>query len=156
MESFIKNIKITQLNCGTTSCEFATTGVVTTTSNPVDMTGFGGVCVVAGITKAEYDDTTGSAVKLYLSYSCSSGGTFHAIAGTAVESGTSGTNFYLASELVKPLPEQHWIAGTVVFSGTSSWVGDVIAYQYNAHNYPITQGTCNFTDINISATSGTA
>lgn len=147
---FLKTNKITQLNCGTTEGVLA--GAITSTSNPVDMSGFDNVVFIATISKTV---TTTSGANLYVSYSCSSGGTFHAIAGSAVQCGSSDTNFYLASEIVKPLPDQRWMAATVAVPATCSWVGAILAIQSRGHNYPITQATCNYTDVNISATSGT-
>lgn len=150
LKSFLKDIKISQLNCGTT--EGVTGGAVTTTSNPVDMAGFESVCFVANVSKTV---TSTSGANLYLMYSCSSGGTFHDIAGTAIQCGSSDRNFYLASDLVKVLPDQKWIAAGIAVPATCSWIGAVTAYQYNARKHPVVQPTCNYTDVNISATSGT-
>jgi hypothetical protein len=151
--NFLKNFKISQLNCGTTEgFDGVGGGSVTSTSNPVDMTGYEGVVFIANIVKV-CSDTSGA--NLYVSYSCSSGGTFHAIAGSAIQCGSSDTNFYLASEIVKPLPEQRWLAGTVVVTASCDWVGAISAIQYGPHAFPVTQPTCCYTDMNISATSGT-
>jgi hypothetical protein len=151
LKSFIEDVKIYQLNCGATD-NGVSGGAVTTTSNPVDMTAFESVCFVANFIEV-LGGTSGA--NLYLMYSCSSGGTFHDIAGTAIQCGSSNQNFYLASDLVKVLPDQKWIAAGVAVPSTSSRIGAVTAYQYSARNYPVTQATCNYIDINISATSGT-
>jgi hypothetical protein len=148
--NFLKNFKVSQLNC--TSTDGVTGGAISSTSNPVDMSGYDGVVFIANIAKV-CSDTSGA--NLYVSYSCSSGGTFHAIAGSAIQCGSSDTNFYLASEIVKPLPDQRWMAAAVVCTATCDWVGAITAIQYSAKKLPVVQQTCSYTDANISATSGT-
>jgi hypothetical protein len=145
--NFLKNFKLSQLNSITTSGD----SVTTSTSNPVDMAGYEGVVFIANVGKAQ---GATSGINLYASYSCSSGGTFHSIAGSAIQCGSSDTNFYLATEIAKPLPEQRWMAATVVVTATSNWVTSISAIQYGAKKLPVVQPTCCYTDINVSATSG--
>jgi hypothetical protein len=149
---FFENFKVNQMNCGTTEGMLA--GVISATSNPVDMSSYEGAAFIATIEKV----CGSSAPYIMLMYSCSSGGTFHDVAGTAVQYGTSATNYYLASEIYKPLPDQRWWAPKVIstVANTCIWVGSLIGIQYNARNMPVTQATCNYHEVAISATSGTA
>jgi hypothetical protein len=146
--NFLKNFKISQLNCGTT--DGVESGSLTSTSNPIDMSGYEGVVFVGSITQLETTDSY-----LSVAYSCSSGGTFHDIAGTKIVGVSSGTNVYYACEINNPLPDQRFMAATVTVTGTCDWVGAIMAIQYGADSMPVTQPTCNVTEIHISATSGT-
>lgn len=149
---FFENFKVNQMNCGTTEGMLA--GVISSTSNPVDMSGYEGAAFIATIEKV----CDSSSPYIMLMYSCSSGGTFHDIAGTAVSCGTSATNYFIGSEIYKPLPEQRWLASKVVstVANTCIWVGSMLGIQYYARSMPVTQATCNCFEVAISATSGTA
>lgn len=150
MENFLTNFHIHQLNCGTTEGVLA--GAISSTGNPVDVSRLGGVVFIAGIEKVV---TTTSGANLYLVASCSSNGTYAEVAGSAVQCGSSGTNFYLATELVDPHPDKKWVAAKVAVPATCSWVGHITAISYGKNNMPVTQPTCSYTNTIFSATSGT-
>jgi hypothetical protein len=148
---FFDDVKVTAIKSGTT--EGALAGAFDGTANPVDMAGFDGVAFVCQIAKVV---TTTSGVNMYAMASCSSGATFHAIAGTAVQCGSSGTNQYIGIDISKPLPEHRWIGPYAVVPATCTWIGGIMAYQYKGRSLPVTQPATTSVARTISVISATS
>jgi hypothetical protein len=153
MINFLKDFKIYPMACGTTEGVLA--GAISSTGNPIDMANVDGAVFIAHVEKVV---TTTSGINLYLVASCSSNGTYGDIAGSAIQCGSSDTNFYCAVEYknvsTNPL-DKRWVAAKCAVPATCSWVGSILGITYGGRSYPVTQPTCCYTDMVISATSGT-
>lgn len=147
--SFTDNFKISYLAAGTTEGTLA--GAMSSTGNPVDMNGYDGVIFIVPVNKVV---TTTSGVNVIAYGACSSGATFHSIAGSAVQCGSSDTKFLITCEVVKPQPEHRWMQASAVVPATCTWLGGIIAIQYGPRYAPVTLNTCNYEKVVISATSG--